>query len=132
MWFVWLGNLLVSLISYLITKSSFSKIKTLVIIPVAIVYIGMMVTSFSLFVYAVIYIVNNIFDLLNVINNSSSSNNSYVFKCFFYFLTASGILDSLKVGISLIVSNVLAIITLRATMAGKNTVKQIINLFRSM
>lgn len=132
MWFVWIGNIISSLISYLFSKSSFKNFKLLVVIPLSVVYIGMMVTSFGLFAYAVMKIVNTIFDLINEINETNFNSTTNVFRCFYYLLDALGVADSLEVGISLIVSNLLAILVLQATMAGKNQVQSIIKLFKDL
>lgn len=133
MWFVWIGNIVSSLFSYLFSKSSFKNFKLLVVIPLSVVYISMMVTSFGLFVYAVMKIVNTVFDLITEINDTNvSSSSTSVFKCFYYLLDAFGVADSLEVGISLIVSNLLAILVLQATMAGKNQVQSIIKLFKDL
>lgn len=133
MWFVWIGNIVSSLISYLFSKSSFKNFKLLVVIPLSVVYISMMVTSFGLFAYAVMKIVNTVFDLITEINDTNvSSSSTNVFKCFYYLLDALGVADSLQVGISLIVSNLLAILVLQATMAGKNQVQSIIKLFKDL
>lgn len=126
MWFVWIGNIITALITFFLGKNKFRNLKLIVIIPISIVYIGMMVSSVVLFVTAITYTVNNIFNLLDVLNQANSSNSVPVFNCFLYLLNAMGIAPALKAGVSLIVSDILIIIILKATMAGKNTVKQII------
>lgn len=130
MWFVWIGNFVVSLVSFLVSKISLKSLKMAAIIPLSVVYIGLMVTSFGLFVTAMIYIVNSAYDLINAINfQNSSSGVLSVFKCFFYLLDSLGIADALKTGISLLVSNILALVTLKAAMAGKKMVQDIIDIF---
>lgn len=133
MWWLWFFNIIVAIVTWLISKLGFKNIKKLAIIPLGVVYIGMMLTSFGLFVYGVTLTVNSIFDLITNINDTNSTNSSSsVFKCFFYLLDAMGISDALQVGLSLIVSNVLAILTLQATMVGKNQVQAIIKLFKDL
>ena len=130
MWFVWIGNLVISAVSFLVSKIGLKSLKMAAIIPLSVVYVGLMVTSLGLFVTAMIYIVNSFFDLINTINLSSNGGiYPQVFKCFFYLLDCLGITDSLKVGVSLFTSNILALVTLKASMAGKNTVKEIIYIF---
>jgi len=130
MWFVWIGNIIVTIISYFVSKIALKSFKIAFLIPLTAVYIGMMVASFGLFATALIYIINSVYDLINLINvQSTTSGVSSVFKCFFYLLDCLGISDSLKTGVALIVSDILAIVVLKATMAGKNTVKEIITIF---
>ena len=132
MWFVWIGSFVTSLISFLVNKFSFKVVKTTFLLPLSIVYIGLMVTSFSLFCAALIYIINSVFNVLDLFEMGSaggSGGGGVTFHCFTYLLEITGIGDSIKVGASLLVSDILAIVTLKATMAGKNSVKEIINIF---
>ena len=93
-------------------------------------YVTMLVTSIGLFVYALTHIVNNIFDLIDMINLTNNSNSSEVFTCFVYLLNATGFATAIKSGVALLVSDFLGIALLKATMAGKNTVKSIIDILK--
>lgn len=127
MWFTWIGSLLVSLVTYLFSKFTISKAGYIIVIPMYIVYVGAIVTSWGLFLSVLFDITNSVFDLINMVNTQNSgSSGKPVFQCFFYLLNALGVADGLKTGIALIVSDILAIISLKGADAFKTTTKELI------
>jgi hypothetical protein len=127
MWFTWIGNLLITVIVTYFKKFSFSKFSFFVIIPMYVFYITLIFTSWSLFLAATIKIVNSVFDVLNLVNNvNNSSSGEPIFACFFYLLNALGVAEGLKTGVALLVSDLLAIVTLKGADAFRITSKELI------
>lgn len=115
MWFYWIGAILISSVQFIFKRFTFGTLSYFVLVPFYSFYVALLFISFGLFYNAVFHIVNSIFDLLNMINTYNNSVGSPPFACFFYLLDALGIADALKNGISLIVSDILGIITIKAT-----------------
>lgn len=127
MWFTWVGNLIITIIITYSKKFNFSKFSFFAIVPMYVFYITLIFTSWSLFLAAAIHIINSLFNVLNLVNvQNNSSSGEPVFGCFFYLLNALGVADGLKTGIALLVSDVLAIVSLRAANAFRITTKEII------
>lgn len=127
MWFTWIGTLIISFVQYLFDKFSINKAAYFITIPMYVLYVTLIFTSWALFLAATIQIVNSAYDILNMINlQNSNSSSSSVFKCFFYLLNILGISAGLKTGIALIISDLLAIITLKAADSFKITTKELI------
>lgn len=127
MWFTWIGALIVSGVQYLLSKFTISKAGYIIVIPMYLIYVTAIFTSWTLFLAVVIEVVNSLFDIINMVNTkNSTSSGQPVFQCFFYLLNALGIADGLKTGIALIVSDVLAIISLKGADAFKSTTKELI------
>lgn len=127
MYFTWIGTLILEAIKFIFKKFSISKAGYFVVVPMYVLYITLIFTSWTLFLGACIQIVNSLFDLLNMINfQNTSSSSTPVFKCFFYLLNSLGIAAGLKTGIALIVSDILVVITLKSADAFKITTKEII------
>jgi hypothetical protein len=132
MWFIWVGNFFAFVGTFFLNFIKSGLVRTTFALPLVAVYVVFMIASFGLFATALVYIINSIFDLINAFDtNTSDVESSVVFECFFYILNSLGLLDSLKVGISLLFSNMLAIFVMKATMSGKHTVKEIIDILKS-
>jgi hypothetical protein len=125
MWFTWIGTFILETIKFLFKKFSFSKAGYVVVLPMYMIYLTLIFASWTLFLAAAINIVNNLFDILNMVN-TKTSNGTPIFKCFFYLLNALGVSEALKVGVALLVSDILAIVTLKGADAFKVTTKEII------
>lgn len=125
MWFTWIGTFILESIKFLFKKFSFSKAGYVVVLPMYMIYLTLIFASWTLFLAAAINIVNSLFDILNMVNTKTSSGTP-IFKCFFYLLNALGVSEALKVGVALLVSDILAIVTLKGADAFKVTTKEII------
>lgn len=126
MWFTWIGAFIVELIKFFFKKFSFSKAGYIIVLPMYMIYLTLIFTSWTLFLAVVINVVNSLFDILNMVNTQNTNNGTPIFKCFFYLLNALGVSEALKVGVALIVSDVLAIVTLKGADAFRVTTKEII------
>lgn len=130
MYFTWIGAFIINVVTYFLGQITIKKFRYAVTIPLYIFYFGLIIASWGLFLTALIYMTNSIFDLLSMIDNSTDgvgTGGSETFKCFYYLLDALGIADGLKAGVALLVSDILVVITLRASYAVKDTTKELID-----
>ncbi len=109
-----------------ITNSISVFFKVAVVFPIAMLYLTLLATSFSLIVYAFIQVINNIFDIINSLNGENGSQSlsapvRFLLTCPLAFLDSIGILPSLNVGLSLFVSDILALALIKANIVGKKT-----------
>jgi hypothetical protein len=127
MWFTWIGAFFVSGVQFLLSKFTISKAGLIIVIPMYVIYVGAIIFSWTLFIAVLIQVTNSTFDIINMVNDqNATSSGTPVFQCFFYLLNALGISAGLKTGIALIVSDLLAIVSLKGAQAFGSTTKELI------
>lgn len=129
MWFTWIGNIVISLVQFFSKKFTFSNASFFVLIPIYMFYVPFLMLLWTLFSSIVVSLTNTLFNLLDMIR---AGNSSSAFSPFFYLLDALGISDSLEIGVSLMVTSLLTILTFKTVLAFSDTTKTLIDLVRGV